>query len=598
MPELIRPKDLAAGTPAANAALIFDNGTQVLRANPLDFLNAATPLASQAEAEAGTDNAKRVTPLRVSQAVTAKIPAIGQSLLVQSLTNPATPGGLISGSDTISMSNQFITTNLTGTRTKAQIAHTIIVNDGQTGPQSSPTNPTPASASYGLSIVNIRPGWSNSGITGEINGQSTFLRQGNSDVAGALYNIGVRNGFAAVHEALTFGSDDNGNLVKAVRIQTGVINNRDGGEFGFLTNAEKGTNLNTGVMVQSTPGSGASWQNLYKGLNPDGVRVFSVTGITGAIHSGDPSGWLESYRPNALGLAQIAGVSVGMNGVLGASRSSGNTIVGNMGCIGGQFFAINDNTAQVQSAYAAYIEATKMPGAGTTHAIEFDMVNRGSLVQIDPHIRNVPSGITPGIWAASGGEFAANAATAAFVTVNNGAKWDKGIVFLANSLVTRGDNKQEAISFGLRDAMTFYGANRNVLGNIYGDGSGDGIGQVGVCFKGAQLLIARANGSGLMQYGQNSTETQTLVPFGANSANVGDAALPFATGYMSRVRLFGTTFSALTASFPAASNEGMIARITDAATPITTFNQVVTAGGGTNKATVISNGTNYVAISS
>lgn len=70
----IRPEDLPAGTPTNTAAIPFDSGTQVQKATPLDIINAGTPLASQAEAEAGVDNVKRVTSLRVAQAVAAQIP--------------------------------------------------------------------------------------------------------------------------------------------------------------------------------------------------------------------------------------------------------------------------------------------------------------------------------------------------------------------------------------------------------------------------------------------------------------------------------------------------------------------------------------------
>lgn len=468
---------------------------------------------------------------------------------ISTVANPVMAGTLFGPGDGISMTSDLYTMNLTGTRTKSQIAKSIYINDAQTGAASGPGVNTATTATYGQSIYIARPNWPGSTLTGEIDGMNVALRQSNGDVAGGLFNIGVRNGFAAVLESFTFSADSTGTPVKGVRTQTGVINNRDGGEFGFLTNAEKGTNLTAGVMVQSTPGTGATWQYLYKGLNPDAVRVFSVSGITGAIHSGDPSGWLETYRPNALGLAQIAGVSVGMNGVLGASRSSGNAIDGNMGTIGVQAFAINDNTAHVQSAYATYIEATKMPGAGTTHAIEFDIVNRGLLVQIDPHLAQIPDGITPGIWAASGGEVAANPGTAALVTVNNGAKWDKGVVFLAGSLVTRGDAKQEAISMGLRDAITFYGANRNVIGNIYGNGSGDGNTKTDIVLGGGNAGFTRADGSFLLNVLQSG-----------------------ATQYRS------TTFAAVGPCNSSAL--GSIAFISDASTPISAWNQVVSAGGG------------------
>ncbi len=68
----IRPSDLpAAGSVADSDALVVDRGSAVEKATPAQIVDAAIPLASQAEAEAGTDNAKRVTPLRVKQGIDA-----------------------------------------------------------------------------------------------------------------------------------------------------------------------------------------------------------------------------------------------------------------------------------------------------------------------------------------------------------------------------------------------------------------------------------------------------------------------------------------------------------------------------------------------
>lgn len=68
----IRPADLpAAASVNPVSALIVDDGSVVEKATPLQIVDSAIPLASQAEAEAGTDNVKRVTPLRVAQAITA-----------------------------------------------------------------------------------------------------------------------------------------------------------------------------------------------------------------------------------------------------------------------------------------------------------------------------------------------------------------------------------------------------------------------------------------------------------------------------------------------------------------------------------------------
>lgn len=68
----IRPDDLPAAASVANTVAIpVDSGSAVEKATPLQIVDAAIPLASQADAEAGSDNAKRMTPLRTSQAIAA-----------------------------------------------------------------------------------------------------------------------------------------------------------------------------------------------------------------------------------------------------------------------------------------------------------------------------------------------------------------------------------------------------------------------------------------------------------------------------------------------------------------------------------------------
>lgn len=68
----IRPDQLPPA-PSVNpaAAIVVDDGVTVNKATPIQVVDAAIPLASQGEAEAGTDNVKRVTPLRVAQAIDA-----------------------------------------------------------------------------------------------------------------------------------------------------------------------------------------------------------------------------------------------------------------------------------------------------------------------------------------------------------------------------------------------------------------------------------------------------------------------------------------------------------------------------------------------
>lgn len=144
--------------------------------------------------------------------------------------------------------------------------------------------------------------------------------------------------------------------------------------------------------------------------------------------------WLEVIRVATTNNSQVAALStIGQAAVLGGSRSSDNTLIGSMGCIGLEGWAINDNTTSVQTGYAAYLEARRSVGAGTTHGMELDVVNYGSAVAVQP-FNIFQTGLTAGAWFASGGEIAATKASAAIAIVNNGSTWDKGIVFHSTAL--------------------------------------------------------------------------------------------------------------------------------------------------------------------
>lgn len=70
MADPILPRDLdAAPSVPSNAAIIIDNGVNVQKATPAQVADTARPFSNQAEAEAGTDNAKTMTPLRTAQAI-------------------------------------------------------------------------------------------------------------------------------------------------------------------------------------------------------------------------------------------------------------------------------------------------------------------------------------------------------------------------------------------------------------------------------------------------------------------------------------------------------------------------------------------------
>lgn len=68
----IRPDQLPGAVEVNPASAIpVDDGAKVEKATPLQLVDSATPLATQSDAKTGTDNTKRVTPLRVKQAIDA-----------------------------------------------------------------------------------------------------------------------------------------------------------------------------------------------------------------------------------------------------------------------------------------------------------------------------------------------------------------------------------------------------------------------------------------------------------------------------------------------------------------------------------------------
>lgn len=72
-------------------------------------------------------------------------------------------------------------------------------------------------------LINIRPDWVKSTLTGEADGLSVFVRQARSDAAAFLANVGIRSGFAATLESYTFAANDVGAPSGGVRTQLGVV---------------------------------------------------------------------------------------------------------------------------------------------------------------------------------------------------------------------------------------------------------------------------------------------------------------------------------------------------------------------------------------
>lgn len=193
--------------------------------------------------------------------------------------NPALPGGLFGTDDGMSLTNQVEVYSLTGTRTKAWIGRTIVVDDNSTAPAAGPDT-----ASYGLSIYAQRPNWNTSSITGELDPINIVVRQANGDTAGILSNILTRNGFGATLESYTGTADATGAPTKAVNTQLGVSNSRDGTNYGLVVQSVLGTGLNAGIRIASS--SGSSWANYLEMIGSSGSTAAYIRGSDAAFIGG------------------------------------------------------------------------------------------------------------------------------------------------------------------------------------------------------------------------------------------------------------------------------------------------------------------------
>ncbi len=151
----------------------------------------------------------------------------------------------------------------------------------------------PESADYGLGIAVSKKDWFKSDSPGEMDGLTVFCRNGVGDCAGILSNVAARSGFAATLESYTGDlAPGTGIATKAVGLQMGVINSRDGGEtgsLGYVAIAKTG-DLSTAFRVQNDPG--ARWAKAYMSAR-DGLENFYVDGARGTIVTADAvrTGW-------------------------------------------------------------------------------------------------------------------------------------------------------------------------------------------------------------------------------------------------------------------------------------------------------------------
>ena len=221
--------------------------------------------------------------------------------------------------------------------------------------------------------------------------------------------------------------------------------------------------------------------------------------------------------------------------MLGASQTSDSLAPGAMGCIGLESIVENNNVAQSQYAFGAYIEATRRhTGTGSTHGAEIDIINFGSVIQVDPSA--APYGMTNALWLAAGGGYAgSNSNSLALGILNNSATFEKGIVFF-DGAITNSGGLATAIAMGYQQGIAWY-AGPTKVAHIKSDTT---VASMGISFQN--------NAIGL----QNSAGTTKFL-FDANcqiTANGGSSPLSIFATYLNLVGVTTST-TALAGAGPA-----------------------------------------------
>lgn len=182
----------------------------------------------------------------------------------------------------------------------------------------------------------------------------------------------------------------------------------------------------------------------------------------------ETTNWLTGYIP-WLQFVEVGDYvsTIGMPGVVGASRASDVQSPGQNLPIGGAFVGLNDVVGQAsQQGYGIYVEARNVAGCTGTCVNEFEGINLSGLGGvITPYGMGCEGMVVP-VWIGSGGSqpYAARPempgpSQAAIGVLKNGTTFNAGIVFGADSLTGANGTTgtATAIAMGSGHALVWYG---------------------------------------------------------------------------------------------------------------------------------------------
>lgn len=301
------------------------------------------------------------------------------------------------------------------------------------------------------------------------------------------------------------------------------------------------------------------WPN----ADPEGIiqrlfdRVFigEATDGSGNIGRTGSLSWLDTMRPNSVNAAQLGVTSrIGENAIVGGSRASDNTGVGSMGCVGVSGYADNNNTTQLQSGYGGYFEARRRANAGRAHGLEIDIANYGATTICYPY-NPAPMGMSNGLWIASGADAGVDPVTSASLAIgiiNNGANFEKGLLFEVGSLSTT-TGEAIAVAMSHQNALVWYQASTKVA-RIRCDAT---AASVGIVFSNYAISFQKMDGSNVL------TLTDTgLIGFGSTNATIQTSG---------RLNLTSTSLNLSGLGTAASANGGAVGVPTTCATFIDLF---------------------------